>query len=75
VCRHGIVHVEGALPSEREHEILRAVILDILGVEELVDHVRIDERLFERRPRMDSSTAREEIEDEPLPAGPMPERE
>jgi RNA polymerase-binding protein DksA len=75
VCRHGIVHVEGALPSEREHEILRAVILDILGVEELVDHVRIDERLFERRPRVDSSTAREEIEDEPLPAGPMPERE
>ena len=51
VCRHGVVHLEGALPSEAEHSILRQIITDILGLEEIVDHVQMEELLWEREER------------------------
>jgi len=45
VCRHGVAHLEGALPSEAEHSILRQVITDEMGLEEIVDHVQVEELL------------------------------
>jgi DnaK suppressor protein len=51
VCRHGVVRLEGALPSEAEHSILRQIITDELGLEEIVDHVRVEELLWEREER------------------------
>jgi RNA polymerase-binding transcription factor DksA len=51
VCRHGVVHLEGAVPSEAEHQILRRLVTDIAGCEEIVDHVRVDELLRERPDR------------------------
>ena len=51
VCRHGIVHLEGAVPSEAEHQILVKLVTDVAGCEELVDHVRVNELLWERPDR------------------------
>lgn len=38
----GTVEITGLLPSEAEHEILRTIIEDTLGIREIVDDVRID---------------------------------
>jgi hypothetical protein len=51
VCRHGVVHLEGAVPSESEHQILRKLVTDVAGCEEVVDHVRVNELLWERPDR------------------------
>jgi RNA polymerase-binding protein DksA len=51
VYRHGVVHLDGALPSEREHSILRHVLTDECGVEELVDHIQVKAGVWEREDR------------------------
>jgi RNA polymerase-binding protein DksA len=51
VCRHGIVHLAGALPSKAEHSILRQLLMDVLGLEEIVDHLQVQEVLWEREER------------------------
>ncbi len=56
VCRHGVVHLAGALPSEVEHSILRQLLTDILGLEDIVDHVQIQEVLWEREERTKART-------------------
>ena len=65
VCRHGVVYLEGALPSKTEHSILRQLLSDVLGLEDLVDHIQVKEVLWEREERTKS---REEAE-------PIPPRE
>lgn len=62
VCRHGVVHLDGALPSEAEHHILRQLITDVLGLEDVVDHLQITGVLWERTERTNIRPA-----DEPLP--------
>jgi DnaK suppressor protein len=51
VCRHGVVHLEGAVPSEAEHQILRKLVGDVAGCEDVVDHVQVNELLWERTDR------------------------
>ncbi|MBI3304101.1 MAG: TraR/DksA C4-type zinc finger protein [Deltaproteobacteria bacterium] len=51
VCRHGIVHLEGVLPSEAEHSILLQLVTDVLGLGEIVDHLQVKEVLWEREDR------------------------
>lgn len=51
VCRHGVVHLEGALPSEAEHSILRQLLTDVIGLEEIVDHLQVKELLWDREER------------------------
>jgi DnaK suppressor protein len=60
ICRHGVVHLEGATPSEAEHQILRKLVTDVAGCEEVVDHVRVDE-LLQERPNRTPSGPRERI--------------
>jgi DnaK suppressor protein len=48
VCRHGVVHLAGTLPSETEHSILRRLLTDELGLEDIDDHIQIQELLWER---------------------------
>jgi DnaK suppressor protein len=62
VCRHGVVHLEGALPSEAEHSILLQLLTDVIGLEEIIDHLQIKEVLWEREERGKAVSA-----DEPLP--------
>jgi len=51
VCRRGVVYVDGTLPSEAEHRILLHLLTDVIGLEEVVDHVRVNELLWERDER------------------------
>lgn len=51
VCRHGVVHLEGALPSEAEHQVLRKLVMDVAGCEEVVDHVQVNALLWQRTDR------------------------
>jgi RNA polymerase-binding protein DksA len=50
-CREGVVYLDGALPSETEHQILVQILTDVLGLKEIVDHVQLEELLWEREDR------------------------
>ena len=43
VCRHGVVRLAGAVPSEAEHRMLLKLVTDVAGCEDVVDHVRVSE--------------------------------
>jgi RNA polymerase-binding protein DksA len=51
VCRHGVVYLEGTLPSEAEHSILLQLLTDVAGLEEIVDHLQVQELLWGREDR------------------------
>ena len=51
VCREGVVHLSGALPSESEHQILLQIVTDVMGLEEVVDRIQVEELLWERESR------------------------
>lgn len=57
VCRHGVVHLEGALPSEAEHSILSQLLTDVIGLEEISDHLQIKEVLWKRAERGKTAAA------------------
>lgn len=59
VCRHGVVHLGGSLPSEAEHSILQQLITDVLGLEEIVDHLQIKEVLWQREDRSKATRTEE----------------
>ncbi len=51
VCRHGVVFVDGFVPSERERQILLHTITDFLGLKEIEDRLQVKEILWERDDR------------------------
>jgi len=51
VCRHGVVYLDGALPSAGEHQVLLKLLTDVVGFPEVVDHVQIKEILWARADR------------------------
>ena len=51
VCRKGVVHLSGALPSEAEHQILLQIVTDVIGLKEVVDRMQVEELLWERESR------------------------
>jgi len=51
ICRRGMVYLEGALPSEAEHQILLRYVTDVVGLHEIVDRLRVQELLWEREDR------------------------
>ena len=51
VCRKGVVHLSGALPSEAEHQIVLQIVTDVLGLKEVVDRIQVEELLWERESR------------------------
>lgn len=51
VCRHGVVYLNGALPSEAEHEIVLRLVTDVVGLRDVVDRIAINEILWERAER------------------------
>lgn len=51
VCRHGVTYLRGTIPSEAEHRVLIRLLADVIGLREIVDHLRVREQgLWERRP-------------------------
>jgi len=68
VSRHGVVYLDGAVPSEAEHQILLKLVTDIAGLHEVVDRLRVSEILWEREDR--GKTVVEEVSPSRLePAG------
>lgn len=67
VARKGVVHLTGALPSEAEHQILLRTLTDVLGFKEIVDHIEIEELLWEndRRTREKPPEEQPSWEDSP----------
>lgn len=61
VCRHGVVHLSGVLPSEAEHSIVRQLLTDELGFEEIDDRVQIQELLWEREDRTRPQPATQQL--------------
>lgn len=59
VCRHGVVHLAGSLPNEAEHGILMKLLTDVSGLTEVVDHLQVNELLWEREDRT-KAVSREE---------------
>jgi DnaK suppressor protein len=51
VYRHGVAHLEGALPSEAEHQILLGIVQDVAGLQDVVDRLEIRDLLWEREDR------------------------
>jgi DnaK suppressor protein len=51
LCRNGVVHLSGALPSETEHQILLQIVTDVLGLKEVVDRIQLEELVWERASR------------------------
>jgi len=51
VCRHGVVYLDGSIPSEAEHQIILHTVTDVLGLAEIVDRLRVTEILWERDDR------------------------
>ena len=50
-CRRGIVYLEGAIPSEGEHQIGLQILTDVLGLASIIDLLRIEELSWEREDR------------------------
>ena len=51
VSRHGVVYLDGAVPSETEHQMLRKLVTDVEGFQEVVDRLQVKEILWERPER------------------------
>lgn len=59
VCRHGVVHLSGLVPSAREHNIVLQTITDVMGLKEVDDRVQVKEILWEREDRDKDESAPE----------------
>lgn len=51
VCRKGVVYLSGVLPSEAEHQILLQTLTDVMGLKEIVDHLAIEDLLWQTEKR------------------------
>ena len=61
VCRHGVVHLDGAVPSEPEHRILLKLVTEVAGFTEVIDRLQVNPLLWERDGR-----GKEEASEEPI---------
>lgn len=60
VCRHGVVYLDGVLPSEAEHQMLFKLVTDVAGFHEVVDRVQVKELPWERGERSTEERTGEE---------------
>jgi hypothetical protein len=51
VCRHGVVHLGGSVPSEGERQIVLQTITDVMGLRNVDDRLKAQEVLWEREDR------------------------
>ena len=67
--RNGVVYLEGAVPSEPEHEILLNVLTDLAGVQDIVDHLEVQRLAWERDERSKKQPSQDATR------GPLPDQE
>lgn len=58
-ARNGVVYLEGAVPSEPEHEVLRTILTDVAGVQEIVDNLEVQRLPWEREERSKNQAAQD----------------
>ena len=63
VFRHGVIYLDGAVPSAAEHQMLLKLLTDIEGFQDVVDRLQVKEILWERAARS-----------KPIPEEPPPSR-
>jgi RNA polymerase-binding protein DksA len=68
VCRHGSVHLSGALPSERQHQDLLKLLTDENGLTDIDDRLSIVELLWSREDRTRAPEPAPEVLAEVSPA-------
>ncbi|MBI4516972.1 MAG: TraR/DksA C4-type zinc finger protein [Deltaproteobacteria bacterium] len=51
VCRHGVLYLDGDVPSAAEHQILLHTVTDLMGLTAVVDRVRIEQAPWQREDR------------------------
>jgi len=51
ISRKGVVYLSGKIPSEAQHQILLHTLTDVLGLQEIVDHIDIEELVWETERR------------------------
>jgi DnaK suppressor protein len=61
VCRHGVVYLDGSLPSEDERSIVLQLVRDVVGLEEIVDRLRVTALLWEREERSTGEPLEEQL--------------
>jgi hypothetical protein len=49
--RNGVVFLEGAVPSETEHEMLLNILTDVAGIREINDNLEVQRLAWEREER------------------------
>jgi len=50
-AQKGVIYLEGALPSEPEHQMLLNFLTDVAGIQEIIDHLEIQRLAWERSDR------------------------
>lgn len=61
-CEEGMVTLSGAIPSHQEHARLIDILESVLGVEDIVDNLRIEHVSWQRRDRAQGTDDEEENE-------------
>jgi hypothetical protein len=51
LAQDGVIHLEGAVPSEPEHAILLRILTDVAGVQDIVDNLDVERLAWEREDR------------------------
>jgi DnaK suppressor protein len=51
VCRKGVVYLSCTLPSEAEQQIMLQTLTDVMGFKEIVDHLEVEELLWQTEKR------------------------
>jgi DnaK suppressor protein len=62
-CRRGVIHLGGALPSRAEHSILSQIVTDVMGFQEVVDRIEIEQLAWQREDRDKQEPLGQEMED------------
>ncbi len=63
VCRHGVVYVDGTVPSPSEKQMVLRHITDVAGLRNVVDRLRVGEIPWERESRSKAEGGGEEPSD------------
>jgi hypothetical protein len=58
-ARSGVVYLEGAVPSESEHDVLLNILTDVAGIQEIVDNLDVQRLAWERDNRSKVEPAQE----------------
>jgi DnaK suppressor protein len=57
--RDGVIHLDGTVPSERQHQTLTELLQDVAGIGDVIDHLEVSRTPFEKPERSKRASAAE----------------